>query len=401
MMIMYRYVFFVIFLLTALGGCKQENENKPFNADDQAPPPVTNVQVENIAGGAKITYDRPKDGDLLYVKAEYSIRQGVDREAKASYYLHTLTVDGFPDTSVYEVKLYSVSRGEHASEPVTVHIQPLTPPVVEVFRSLTIKETYGGVRVSFKNGAESNVVLTLLATDSVGDMVPADAYYTKSLEGTFAARGFSTVKQKFGVFVRDRWNNHSDTLFADLTPKFEEQLDKTKFKEVDLPSDTYKPHVGSGMHELWDDSWNSGSVFHTNPGTGLPQWFTFDMGVSVKLSRFKFYHRLGAGQGATDGAYTGADPRIFEIWGSNDPNTDGSWDGSWVKLGEFQSIKPSGQPEGVVTNEDFQFAVVDGEDFDFPEGIPSVRYLRWKTVKVWGALDHCYIAELTFWGNDK
>ena len=398
---MYKYLFIALFFASALQGCKEENENKPFDAGDRAPAPVTNVQVENIPGGARITYDRPKDESLLYVKAEYEIRPGVDKEAKASYYLHTLTVDGFPDTSDYEVKLYSVSRGENTSDPVTVKIKPLTPPVAEVFQSITIRETYGGVRVNFVNLAESDVVLTLLATDSLGDLVQADAYYTKVKQGTFAARGFSPEKRRFGVFVRDRWNNHSDTLFAELTPKFEEQLDKSKFKEVDLPGDTYKPHVGSGMHELWDNSWNSSSVFHTMPGSGLPQWFTFDMGVSVKLSRFKFYHRLGAGQGATDGAYTGADPRVFEIWGSNDPNPNGDWDSTWIKLGDFQSIKPSGQPEGVVTNEDFQFSVVNGEDFDFPEGIPSVRYLRWKTDKVWGALDHCYIAELTFWGNDQ
>lgn len=387
--------------MTVFQGCKEEDEKRPFNANDQAPQPVTNVRVESLPGGARITYDRPKDENLLYVKAEYAIRDGVVREAKASYYLNSLTVDGFPDTSAHEVKLYAVSRGEHASEPVTVEVHPLTPPVVEVFHSLTMEATYGGVRVEFRNEAESDIVLTLLARDSVGDMVPAETYYTKRQEGSFAARGFNTDKREFGIFIRDRWNNHSDTLFAELTPKFEEQLDKSKFKEVDLPNDTYKPHVGTGMHELWDNSWNSGSVFHTNPGTGLPQWFTFDMGVTARLSRFKFYHRLGGGQGATDGAYTGADPKVFEIWGSNDPNPDGSWDSTWVKLGEFQSIKPSGQPEGTVTNEDFQFAVVDGEDFDFPEGIPAVRYLRWKTVKVWGALDHCYIAELTFWGNDR
>jgi hypothetical protein len=64
-------------------------------------------------------------------------------------------------------------------------------------------------------------------------------------------------------------------------------------------------------------------------------------------------------------------------------------------------VKPSGSPAGTVTGEDFQFAVVDGEDFDIPPGTPKYRYIRWKTNRVWGALDHHYLAELTFWGSKE
>ncbi len=57
--------------------------------------------------------------------------------------------------------------------------------------------------------------------------------------------------------------------------------------------------------------------------------------------------------------------REFEIWGSNNPNADGSW-ASWDSIGTFESFKPSGLPLGQVSAEDIQFARVDGEDFDFP-----------------------------------
>ena len=219
---------------------------------------------------------------------------------------------------------------------------------------------------------------------------------TKRKEGSFAVRGFDPLERTFGVFVRDRWNNRSDTLFADLTPVFEQKLDKTKFRKVELPSDTYDPHIGSNVVNLWDDqTGNAGSnIFHSKPGSGLPQWFTFDLGITTTLSRFKLHHR----DGGTDGAYTGGDPRVYEIWGRNNPDTDGGWE-NWTLLMTCESVKPSGQPEGTVTSEDKQFAVVDGEDFDFPAAIPPVRYLRFKTVKVWGVLDHMYIAELTFWGG--
>jgi hypothetical protein len=377
--------------------CCKEDTISPLNKD-HAPGPVTNVKVESISGGARITYSRPKDNDLLYVKAVYSIRNGVEREVKASYYQNNLTIDGFPDTLDYPVKLYAVSRGENSSEPVTISIKPLTPPVKEVFQQLKIAATFGGVRINFVNKAEADIVICVLATDSTNDLVPAETFYTKRKEGTFAARGFNTTKRKFGAFVRDRWNNHSDTLYAELAPLFEQKLEKTKFKEVDLPTDTYSGHIGSKIPNLWDDKTGNGgtTIFHTKPGSGLPQWFTVDMGVTATLSRFKLHHR----DGTTDGPYTGGDPKVYEIWGSNNPGTDGSWD-NWVLLNSCESVKPSGAPDGTVTTEDKQFATVDGEDFDFPADIPPVRYLRFKTIKVWGVLDHIYMAELTFWGNVK
>ena len=389
---MKKYIIYLV--LIALCCCKEDSMS-PLNKD-HAPGPVTNVRAESIPGGARLSYSRPKDNDLLYVKAVYSIRPGVEREVKASYYQNNLIIDGFPDTLDYPVKLYAVSRGENSSTPVTISIKPLTPPVQEVFKHLTIQATFGGVRINFVNTAEADIVISVLATDSINDLVPAETFYTKRKDGTFAARGFNTTKRKFAAFVRDRWNNHSDTLYAELEPLFEQQLEKTKFKEVDLPTDTYSGHISSKISYLWDDKLGGAgtSIFHTKPGSGLPQWFTMDMGVTATLSRFKLHHR----DGTTDGPYTGGDPEIYEIWGSNDPANGGSWD-SWTLLTRCKSVKPSGTPEGTVTTEDKQFATVDGEDFDFPPDIPPVRYLRFKTVKVWGALDHMYIAELTFWGN--
>lgn len=396
--IMFKYLLSVCLMILIISGCK-EIATEPLDKGDAAPGPVKNVQVKSIPGGAVITYARPEN--MLYVKATYSIREGVEKEVKASYYKDSLTIEGFPDTKEHEVKLYAVSRGETSSEPVIIKVTPLTPPVQSVFKSLQLEEVYGGVRLWFTNEAQADVVINLLMLDSIGDFVPADIFYTKRKEGYVTSRGLAPVKRKFAAFIRDRWNNHSDTLQIDLTPLFEKQLDKSKFKEVRLPTDTYEQHCcGTGMVNLWDNSWNSGNVFHTKPGTGLAQWFTFDLGVESDLSRFKFYHRLGDGQQSTNGAYAGGDPKLFELWGSNEPNLDGSW-GSWTLIGEFESIKPSGSPQGTVTGEDFLYAVVNGEEFDIPPGTPSFRYIRWRTSKVWGALDHHYIAELTFWGNDK
>lgn len=395
---MIKYGLLCCMILMVMSGC-QQMEVTPLNKSDEPPGPVSNVKVRSFAGGAFISYDRPEN--MLYVKAVYSIRPGVTREVKATYYKSELKIDGFSDTEEHEVTLYAVSRGENASAPVSVKFSPLTPPIVSVFQSLKFAAIYGGIRLSFDNPSEADIVINLLSPDAAGDYIPADAFYTKRKAGFVNSRGFEPVLKKFGIFIRDRWGNHSDTAYTELTPLFEQQLDRAKFKEVRLPTDTYVQHIGGpGVAALWDNSWNSGTVFHTKPGTGLPQWFTVDLGVAVNLSRFKFYHRLGGGQQSTDGAYAGGDPKIFELYGSNSPNQDGTWD-SWTLIQEFESIKPSASPAGIVTTEDFQYAVVNGEEFDIPEGTPKFRYLRWKTKQVWGSLDHIYMSELQFWGGKE
>ncbi len=392
---------YICLLLSGLfmPGCEDIQRGVPIDENDIAPGIVSQVEVRNFPGGATLSYKLPDSESLRYVLAEYSLK-GVTVEKKSSYYNNSVTVEGFPNTNEYEVKLYAVSWGDKKSDPVTVKITPLEPPVISVFESFVINPTFGGVRISFENETGANLKMIVLTTDSLGDYHPVQTYYTKRESGSFSARGFDAEERPFGFYVVDRWDNYSDTLFTKLTPLFEEELDKSKFEEVHLPTDTWQQHGGSsygnGVKSLWDGVWNvSTHGFVSVPGTGVPQWFTFDLGETARLSRFKFYHRYTR-DGGTDGAYYAGDVEVMEIWGSNNP-TD-SWD-SWTLLGHFQSIKPSGQTPP--TTEDYQFACVDGEDFEFPSDIPPVRYLRVKTLKVWGGVTYIYMTELTFWGSTE
>lgn len=389
---MRKNMIFTLCAVLALAiGCT-DVKNEPINKGDGIPEKVTDVKWKPIAGGADISYTLPADASLLYVEAVYTLQSGEVKNVKASFYQNSLQIIGLADTDPCRVELYSVGRNEHRSEPIELEIVPLDPPVQTVFKSLSMEETFGGIRVRFDNESEANVVITVVTRDEEGVFIPAETYYTKRAKGDFAARGFRPEKREFGVFVRDQWLNLSDTLFMSLTPVYEEELDKSKFRKVDLDGCTHTAHVGS-FEGLWDGS--TGNIFHTKPGSGLPQWFNFDTGVTSVLSRFRLHHRPDK---SAQGVYNGGDPKIYEIWGSNDPDKDGGWD-NWVLLGTFESTKPSGTPTGTLTSEDYQFACVDGEDFDFPSDIPPVRYLRFKINKVWGALDHMYIAELTFWGG--
>ncbi|MBV8251965.1 MAG: DUF4959 domain-containing protein [Chitinophaga sp.] len=385
-----------------LYACKKEGVLIHLDENAPAPAPITKFNVVNTPGGAIITYSIPNDPNLLYVKAVYQANSEVTRETKASYYGDTLLISGFGDTLSHIVKIYTVGRNEKASAPVDVTVKPLLPPVLSTKNLLKFQETFGGVVAIYSNASQSPLTYyIMLDTTGKNTWKTVNVYTSTALQGAVTARGFDTIPQRFAVYVKDRWGNKSDTIIKLLKPVFELPVDKAPFKEVDLPTDNYVGHTWSGlslraMSFMWNNIWNSDNdCFHTRTSIALmPAWFTFDMGYQTTLSRFKLYHRSG-----TSGAYVGGDPKVFEIYGSNNPNPDGSWDGSWQLLGTFNSIKPT--PGTAVSAEDKTFACVNGEDYDMPPGIPPVRYLRVKILQTWGGFTYFYISEMSFWGARK
>lgn len=388
--------YLLVCAMLAIVSCK-ENKPEPQLDDGTAPGPVSKVSVTPLPGGAELNYHLPDDADLFYVEAQWQTPTGT-RDAKSSFYDNTLTIDGFGDTSVYSVRLYAVDRGENKSEPVTVDVRPLLPPVLAVKNSIEVLQDFGGIQVNFDNKHEANVVIYVLTNDSTGALTTVKTFYTSMPEGHFSVRGFSPVERKFAIYLRDEWNNLSDTLYSTVTPLFEEQLDKSKFKVYRLPGDAPAGY-GWVMTRLWDGSTDGSNGFHTaNMGTddnpsGFPHHFTFDLGTKAKLSRFKFWQRPGAF------LYAHGNYKEFEIWGSNSPDQDGSWNG-WTKLLECESIKPSGLPIGEVSNEDKAYAL-RGEEYIFPLSTPAVRYIRVNVLSTWGGDDYSHCMEMTFWGTEQ
>ena len=380
-----------------LAACSEDQMESPYGGQGAKPDPVKNVTVKNIAGGAEISYSLPKNDDLLYVKAVYAIREGVEREAKASYHQKSLVVDGFPQVGTYDVALYTVSRSEIQSEPVIVQVAPDTPPVISAFESLEVSETFGGIAIAFENSGQADLALTVITPDSSGKMAPAQTFYTKQESGVLASRGFDAERRRFGVYLRDRWENYSDTLYTELTPLYEDELDKSLFEPLPLPTDDWRANANGsearwGMHRLWDGvaaGGNNQFIGEFLEADGFPSSLSFDLGVTASLSRLVYFPR-----GENENFYVNS-PRRFEIWGSNDPNPDGSWD-SWTKLLDCEWIKPSGLPSGF-TEEDKQLSI-NGVEFEFPPGTPQTRYIRFRTLEMWSGI-HIQIWELTFYGN--
>lgn len=383
------HILFFILVLT-ISACKQEVLG-PVEKDSTVPGQVTNVTVENLHGAAKISYQLPDDGDLLYVKSLYTTKQGEVRETKVSRFNSSLTVVGFGDTDTYQVSLYAVDKSENESAPVQTAVKPLSPAVVLTRSSFQTTPDFGGINIKYENESEENLALVVLTNDSLGQFSPVYTHYTNLKEGNFSVRGMASQPTKFGVYARDRWGNLSDTLIVTLTPLFEQLLDRTKMKGVVFSNDAPLGH-GGNIAGLFDGNVTSG-FYHSGDAARMPQWFTFDMGVTAKLSRLTWFMR-------DQFYYTLHNPRVVEIWGSNNPNPNGDFDATWTLLGTHTAIKPSGLPEGQLSQADIDAAKA-GETMIFPLNIPKVRYIRFKTLKNWSNGTYVNFYELMMWGDTQ
>jgi hypothetical protein len=400
-----------------LSGCKEEGRLDHIDDSTPAPAKVTEVDVTNKPGGAVIRYKIPNDKNLLGVKVVYT-RNGEVCESKASKYIDSLIVEGFGNTAPQEAQLYSVGVNEKLSEPVPVSINPLTPPVQTVIFDL--EAGFGGVVASLDgNYSQANLALVLLfdtirTSGSAKQWMQLQSFHTESAARKFSQRGLSAKPIDFALYVRDRWGNLSDTIYKTLTPLLEEKLPKTEFLNAALPTDYFQPAEGNNgyrMENLWNGVENNSSdIYASQFAAPMPSWITISLGHKMSISRIQKWPR------SDYELYSGSAPRTFELWGSNAPNPDGSWDESWTLLGEFEQFKPSGYGDGrevgPITDEDrdywynrTEFELVPTDKA--PDPYMTVTYIRLKftssytTYGTEATQGQIIIAELTFWGQLK
>lgn len=392
--IQYLTLWFLVFFLS--NGCKEDlGIAAPMVNDGVAPGIVNSAQVENRKGAAKLTYKIPDDNDLLYIKALYEIRPGVKREVRSSKTNDSLIVDGFGEAKEYEVQLYAVDNGENVSKPITVKVKPLEPPVKTILKDLKIIDDFGGVGILYTNPTGAEVALVIVRKDASGKAQNVNTFYTKALEGSFNVRGYPVSPIDFGVYVRDKYGNVSETVYKTILPIEEVRLDRLLFKRLQLPTDTKELSAAWDSAKMWDNAFGDAQGFHslTDITILMPIWVSLDMGVKAKLSRFKEFQRTSN----NSYIFNHNNLKRFEVWGSNDPASDGSWD-SWQLLGTYESQKPSKLPVGQLSSDDIAYAKA-GEEFNFAPSAPAVRYIRIKVLENWSGGSIMQIMELQFWGK--
>lgn len=396
------YIAILLLNVFCLTGCGQEEKIGLDPTDNIAPGIPTNISVENIDGGAIISYTAPKDDDLLCVMASYMIN-GIERTTKASPYVNKLKVEGFGQEGTYQITLKSVDKSKNESEPIMVTVNPTTPPVKTIFNSLRIVDSFGGVKLYWENKTEANIIIEVYK--KAGDeWVSLENFYSSSKEGQASIRGQKPEPIQFRYRIRDRWDNYSDFLVLESLPLEEIVIDKSKFRTITaLPGDS-PSHPSLTIDKIWDG--NTVSSCYHGSSDDIGRTITFDMGQIAKISRFKMWQRTESAAWI----YSHNNLKHYIIYGCNEiteamrssgyEGTDGltypTFEG-WTKIIDVTCYKPSGD-NPTITNEDKEY-ILNGDEHEVPIDAPAFRYVRIHMLENWSGGTLAQIGEMTFWGQ--
>ena len=383
-------------------GCAEDNHGRLDQLDESlpAPQPVEVTKVKPISGGAVLWVKIPDDKNIKGVVASYT-RGGVNVEAKVSRYVDSLKVEGYADTDEHEIEVCSFNVNEVKSKPVTVKFTPETPAIRTVIP--TMVAAAGGVKIKITgNESKADLAVCLLRDEDVANAgkpvgeikwKEVTTLFTASDNVTLTRRGLDPEEAVFGVYIRDRWGNISDTVKTVLAPLPEIEIPKSGFSYNGSAVCSKDDNIFTLQNEnnsypvrsLWDGSGHSSSPhFMAVDKAPIPCWVTIDLGCNVELSRIATLPRIDYPQ-----IFGDAHIRNFEFWGSQNPSGepgDGEhgFDDSWKCLGKFIQYKPSGYLDdgtpGVITQEDRE-AFNNGNDFEldsevYPDAFYHFRYLR-------------------------
>lgn len=461
-----KYILSVAAALIAFASCNLADPTygRIDQKDDalSAPDPVEVLSVRSTPGGAVIKIQLPKDKTIKGVIASYE-RNGQLVEARISRFLDSLVICGFPNDDERKVEVCAFNINETKSSPVEVKVKPL-PPTVKTVRP-TLLPTFGGVKVHILGNENKDALAVTILRDTdladtlkpVKDMkwVEVTTLFTGQNDIKLTRRKLPIEKAVYGVCVRDRWNNYSDTVWKTILPIVEVVIPKTA-RAVTVSDDgiTSKTFQCSGFSHapaeddnlvaagsttalewLWNggdngtdrkvtnSQWpnplgnahagNPGEIFATDKYAPIPGWFTIDLGCVASISRVLVHQRYGYNP------FQDSAVREIEFWGSNridgdpDPNLEHGFSKDWFCLGKFTTPKPSGYMDdgsvGAVDNEDI-VAYNEGADYEFdteayPRCNDEIRYVRvvvantfatWELRATEGAI--CF-GEVTFFGK--
>ena len=418
---------FISSLLLMLFSCGKADVNVPFEDNGATPGKVEVVGVENASGIATIKYKVPDDRNISYIEAEYEY-QGRTTKRKASFYTNEIMLDGFPESKDYTVSLYSVSFAERRSEPVQVTVKPTTPPFMAVAQSMVMDGRPGAIRTLFDNPTGAPLQIKYMEKMSDGSWKELQTIYTSSKGGKVMLRNLQQREYQIGVVCKDSWQNVSDTITTRITPELEAQIPFNQISFFDLPTDMNYEYPKTSHTKLTNHSGVNGTgpisvlfdgkydgptvstqfIFIQNiaqdiPYAGLPASLTVKFNRPYLVTRFVYRVRTSLVSIQPLHTYDGIHPKVFQIWGSNNPSLDGSYN-SWNLIGEFESHRPSGNetPGNANSTAEDRLVVQRGEHFDMPDDHDQAyQYYRYRVMRVWGTVNYWGGNELEFFGQPQ
>ena len=331
--------------------------------DSIVPEPVSNVKVENVSGGAIISYTLPSnvpEEELLGAKIAYSFSdEGEIMERWTSVDKDTIVLEGYGDTNERTVTIYAVHKNRNVSVGVPVNIKPLTPPISLIRKSMKVLSAYGGIQILWDNPMRKDMGVALYVEDSIThEMMLFDKYFSNGVYGKTNFRHFDTKEHNFHIEMFDRWQNYAQPLDTTLTPLHEIEImgndgrgnaiwtlfddgrviqgnNTTPWRWIyrcdihnnELASDarTRIFNIVALKYDHYQNPWwepgYTLTLDYFFPGEGdrtlpFPLYVTFDMGRKAVYSRMKLV-----------GRYSGTSPFVspvpvdFDVWGTNNPKT--------------------------------------------------------------------------------
>ena len=322
------------------------------------PDPVSNVKVENVNGGAIISYTLPAHKDMLGAKVAYSLTPGGEQmERWTSVEKDTIVLEGYGDTNERTVTVYAVHKSGNVSTGVTATIKPLTPPVEIIRESLEAFPAFGGVKVSWNNLLRKDMGIALYVEDPIThEMMLFDKYFSNSIDGQTIFRTLEPEEQKIRIEMFDRWQNYASALETTLTP-----LEEVELVPIDergnaiwslfddgrvIPGDNTSPwrytyrcdnhnnlEYANTIERTFDKCfvfdhfktpwWHCGvtltqEMFIPGAGPSVPPYPTY---VTMDLGRKAVYSRMKYVDYNTSAPFAGNFPVEISVWGCNDPKT--------------------------------------------------------------------------------
>lgn len=381
----------MIFLVMS---CEEDDNRGQFPVDGTPPGKVMDIEVQNKKGHSVLTYTNPLDEDLLYVEAKYINSLGNEAIVRSSAFTNSMELQGFLRSAKVPVEMVAVDKSLNSSETTQVEIEPLDNSMFDVFASLTYEVDYGGIKLSWINEAEQDVVVEFLKSNSENGVYSNyENIYSKALSVETSVRGLEAVETDFGIVVRDEFGQRTDTLKFTAAPLFEEIIDPVSFRELPHNTTFNTTSYNSGFASLFNGK--SGLDSYSIFGSGIDKvYFTMDLGKKVDLSRIIIWSR-------NDFIYKHSQPRHIVLLGTNDEviANDPTSETGWDTIGEWYDQKPSGNDANVTPTEEDIANFNGGMGFPLPIESGAYQYMRFVSLETWGKTDRMWLAELELWGK--
>lgn len=395
-----KKVYILIVAIASLLSSCNDVENEPIVSDGTAPGQVTEIAITPLPGGANITYQLPKDLDLLCIEACYTLPNGENVKINSSSNNRNIRIEGFAEVKEYEVILTSVDRSGNRSQPYVVTFTPETPPVIAVLNSMKMQPDFGGVNFQWDNPTKAELAILIYKKNDMGENENIDVYYTSASKGYYTTRGLEATTGEFSVKIRDKWNNFSSVKKEDLTPIFETKLDTKNLKVLSFEyTSGIQLYDMPFLSNMWDNKFED----MVTERSQIPWYASITIDSKpIRLSRVVFW-QFSWPFNNYGHYYAGNNGMVYELYGTADatPSLDMS---GWTLLKTCTIIKPSGLPfimgRENMSEEDYNLAHNLGHEFILPLDAPTVRHLRIRCIEGFNGSVGSF-SELQIFGNPQ